>query len=336
MPIHRHSVVVVLVLALLPVGGCVRSKVYRSSLSVVTVPPVPKLPTEKDTQLPNGRNCGAGEDGKAAPVLTPFRDTNGNPVRSPSYPCLAFVEFNEKGYTAVADRNGAATQLEAAKELIRRAIADDPQHQPVIITFIHGWKHNSNPGPPEDTNIQGLEEVLDRLYTYYYAGGSSPLSCATPTNCPPAPGHVVIGIYLSWRGESVSEYWPVARTFSVYSRGAAAKVIGNPVSGSPGVALPESLNEISAIAHPPGSAKDPHQPLLIFVGHSFGAKVLERAMGRTRLRPEFTTSGGRNSLVLRSVPIDCWQCSSDGIELDSMPCLSYFYQRPDWFGAALC
>ena len=260
--------------------GCVADRAYRQQLSVLHVPPEPpQLPTPSSL-LPVGAPCDRDSD-----KLTPARDLNGRKIEHSSGPCIAFIEFNDQGQEQVPTSGSTPGQLDRALSLIKRAIADDPQHQPVILTFIHGWKHNDSPGQPhepdasgerpandfypEDSNIQGFEHVLDYLYTDKYGGQDCE---GKPLSCKAAAGHVVVGVYLSWRGEIISHDWPVARTLSLYSRGNAATRVGSARR------MDNALDQISLTAHPPGSEGSPTQPMLVFIGHSFGARVLENAV----------------------------------------------------------
>jgi hypothetical protein len=241
--------------------GCIRDRAYRANPSVLNVPPEydgrPPRPSP-DPYLTVGKQCDAVK-GSGSVRMTAAIHPNGSAKADFSGPCIAFIEFDQAGHESVKG------QVDRATDLIRKATEDDPHHQPIIITFIHGWKHNASSGlsqealqrgddsgAGEDTNIQGLEHVLDYLYTGFYQG------------------HVVIGIYIAWHGDVISHYWPVARTISVYSRERTAIEVGTAVSGT--------LQKISEAAHPPGTGKKENQPLLVLVGHSFGALVLQVAV----------------------------------------------------------
>jgi len=239
-------------LALSALVGCMPNKAYRAGMSVVSVPPLPNLPSASP-QLPRGGPC--------LGPLTPSVDAHRVPLPHASGPCLAFLEFDDLGESQVVDASGQAAELNRAKDLVRAAILADPIGQPIVMVFVHGWQHNSSAGPPEDSNIQGFEAVLDSLYR---PGG-------------PYAGHVVVGISITWRGALVSPYWPVARVLSYYNREAAAMRVGN-------TSVTDALMQISAIAHPTGSDANRTQPLLIFIGHSFGGLVLERSLSQAFIR----------------------------------------------------
>jgi hypothetical protein len=260
-----HTMIVASVCAL-GLSGCIPDRHYQTKFSVVAVTPEPLTLPDKHPKVGEESDC-FEPNGTSIKKLTPAHDAHGKPVPNSSGPCLAFLEFDDQG------RKWDPSQLDHATALIRKAIDDDPQHQPVILTFIHGWKHNAKGGHSEDTNIQGVEHVLNYLHRCIYSGhDSSGKDCnGEPVPSTPVPGHVVVGIFIAWRGDSISHYWPVARTVSVYSRAMAANRVG-------GTELTEALLQISATAHPGSSAGKPSQPVLIIVGHSFGGRVLETAM----------------------------------------------------------
>ena len=224
--------------------GCMPNKTYRANPSVVAVPPPPKLPSPASQLPPSG------------PCVGPLTEVS---APNPSGPCLAFIEFDDLGEARVKDSIGRAAQLLHAEDLVRAAVLADPIHQPVVLVFIHGWQHNADPGPPEDPNIQGFKVVLNNLYRRDYVG------------------HVVVGISITWRGALISPYWPVAHVLSYFNREQTAYRVGN-------TSVTDALMRISAIAHPPHTDTDPNQPLLIFIGHSFGGLLLERALSQAFIR----------------------------------------------------
>ena len=217
-----------------------------------------------------------------------------DPKCDPSkHACLAFLEFDEmgeawdpgpilkpgssppaEGICPEVDSTGKAPpgQLCAAIQLIRRAKSSSSH--PVIMTFIHGWKNNANRDPKSPNgNVVGLEGVLEYLAEARENGqrifGDSP----------------VVGIYISWRGDLISKYFPASRALSYFNReGAAIRV--------PGASLTAALTEVMIETHrgKPGS-------LAIMVGHSFGGLVLERSLTQAmtdyvlRRRAESVTEG---------------------------------------------
>jgi hypothetical protein len=132
---------------------------------------------------------------------------------------------------------------------------------------LHGWHNNA----AEDCeNLQSFNQLLQRLDNQIK---------------PPAGGakREVMGVYIGWRGLAIDRGWDktgigwAARYFSFYSRkGETERVAGIP--------LQQTLCTLSAEAHKRGGR-------VVFVGHSFGARILERVtgqilVGQTALNPD--------------------------------------------------
>lgn len=243
--------ILLLAIASILITGCyVPNKSYRPAHdSLVQVLPTLTLPVKSPP--PDGPFC--------------------TPESLLERPCLAFLELDEMGEKWSQDQGpvpdgetidrSRATQLSNITQIIRTGVREDPKA--VVITFTHGWKHNSKPG---DANVDGFKEVLDTLHTELSKNER----------------RVVIGIYISWRGELVSPYMPVRRNFTYFNREATATRI-------PGASLTNALLRIAAVTHrtdentqaaqpsPMDHAQSVH-PFLILVGHSFGGLIMERAL----------------------------------------------------------
>lgn len=175
-------------------------------------------------------------------VISPSNNRVGcNPATD--NPCLAFLEFDDMG--EMFD----PTQVQRAMQLISEATSVNPNA--VIVTFIHGWKNNAEEQREHTGNVYGFEQVLKFLAGKY----SSPLHKVP-----------IVGIYVGWRGELVSKYWPLRRQFSYFNRESAAIRI-------PGASMTDALMQITQQGH-----RAPAHAIVILVGHSFGGLVLERAL----------------------------------------------------------
>jgi hypothetical protein len=295
MEIRRHSCALLFMLTGLA-GGCISPKEYRpvGALTPLHVPPAPdatvpsSIAVKKEVALPLGTVCTEAQDSGLRGKLTPAAAA-GEPD---SGPCIAFVEYQPSG------KRYDERQIESAAILVRKAIQDDPNHQPVIVGFVHGWKHNAEPGnggygqiskwPPEDTNIQGLEHILNFMYRCYYADPATKNPCLVArrdATLGRVRGHVVVGIYFGWYAANISPFWPVAQQMTVYSRGGEADKVAR--KGD----LSADLTRLSKIAHP--SPKGDNEPMFVLVGHSFGARLLEQAIEgplKERLSQQIETS----------------------------------------------
>jgi hypothetical protein len=281
--------------------GChIPNRSYRSGIGPDTAPVVaiadaPTLPTTAATAWP------------------PHPEPACDETKLVSRPCIAFLEFDEFGepwqrslvdYKPATDSYGTVhylsagrpTQLDRIVDLVIEAKKQDPWGQPLILTFIHGWEHNSSAGNRsggDDSDVIGVESTLNRLHDPKYGEWK---------------GHVVIGIYLSWRGRLIKPYWPVNDNLSYWNREATAIRVGNS-------SMTDALIEISNVSKRGGdctskdacyqssycvdSAKATSSgttgsggcsPIVLFVGHSFGALVLERALSQaliTRMESEW-------------------------------------------------
>jgi len=158
--------------------------------------------------------------------------------------CLGFVEVDDMG--AMFD----AGELQAVLKTIERAnmlAGQSPDAAPMVVGFVHGWNHNAS---ETDSNVAGFKEMLERLWSHY--GGR----------------RKVIGVYVGWRGLRVKRSWPLAMQLSFFDREAAAVRI-------PGASLSGAFAEIALRTHENPSAQ------VVFMGHSFGALLLERSLAPT-------------------------------------------------------
>lgn len=154
--------------------------------------------------------------------------------------CLAFIEVDDMGEPF------NKVELDTALSLIRRANKIQDAN-PIVITFVHGWKNNAGLG---NDNVRGFKAALREVYQHF-----------EKINQP----HHVIGIYIGWRGNLIHSYLPVAQQFSYFNREATAIRI-------PGATLSSALTQIATRTHENRNA------LAIFIGHSFGGLLLERAL----------------------------------------------------------
>lgn len=152
---------------------------------------------------------------------------------------LRVIEFDEQGKPW---SNGQGPSALAA---IKQA-----HNRPLVILFIHGWHHNAD---PSDANLRSFDGLLARLAEHKFAGRQD-----------------IIGIYIGWRGESVRRDldWTgiglALRQTSFYSR-------KNETDRVAGDSLIKTLYEISLAARQAGGHS-------IFIGHSFGGRILERTI----------------------------------------------------------
>jgi hypothetical protein len=265
----KKAVVVVVLFLCVFVTGCIPGKTYRAKYPSEEVPPLPRFGGAEE-QLPPGPLCNIKNAGD-------FKT-----------PCMSYIELDDLGELRVApgdlklpDREqNAPTQLSVVLSLIRAAMkpVESERSQPIIMVFVHGWKHNAQNGNFEDPNVQGQKDFLDLLKDRY---PDEWIDAATWNRCKQgADGcvmlrHPVVGIYIGWRGDTISHYFAVSRQFTYFDREATAYRVG-------GTSLTFVLSQISALAHPAITPDNPHpkldEPFLLMMGHSFGGLVLEKAL----------------------------------------------------------
>jgi hypothetical protein len=276
----RLSILLSTIFVLLVCGCHIPNQMYRpGNSSIIKVPAPPQLPMPENMAWPTHPETACDENHLL------------------DAPCIAFLEFDDFGEMWQKNPSGRSTQLTNVIRLIEKAKRQDPSGQPLILTFIHGWKHNASEGKrsgEDDPNILGVGSVLNDLHNPDQGKWKN---------------HVVIGIYIAWRGGLISPYWPVTQQFTYWNREAAAVRVGN-------TTMTEALIEISDTARqkincgPEDACSASHAcggdlqsgqqtndqqdrsctPLLLYVGHSFGALVLERALSQatvTRMEGEW-------------------------------------------------
>ena len=164
---------------------------------------------------------------------------------------LLVVEFDDQGICF--DRNKAIERLSALLEELRAA-------NPIIVTFVHGWKHNAQNG---DSNLGKFRELL--MHTAAAGVAQRP----------------VVGVYLAWRGLSRCGNLLWTET-SFWGRHKAAQRIAQ---GTPR----EVLGRLKAFRN--GTPGQKPQATLVVVGHSFGGLIVYTAIAQSLI--EAAASEGR-------------------------------------------
>lgn len=185
---------------------------------------------------------------------------------------LGFIEFDDQGL--LFDRE----QLKAVEhEIITRAAEKDL----LITVFVHGWKHSAAPG---DENIKTFRKVLLGL-----SEAESMLSDVAVER-----RREVVGVYLGWRGSSITAPWLKELTF--WDRKETAHKVGH-------VGMTEVLNRLERIKQDRDSmiargnrtacpvecepapdmgvvVKDSSRTRFTVVGHSFGGAAVFTALSQ--------------------------------------------------------
>lgn len=304
----RRVFCIILLFAVAYLTGChATNRAFRAKNPVLSLapPPVerPQLPCAKGSvEVQKTKTDGTGIMKKM------YQDE----VATTDHPCVAFIEFDDMGEPFARDgngdpkQNGRPQELNAAINLIRdsrqyaRGVSDPdpaknraPSKLPIVVVFIHGWKHNAS---EPDLNVQGFEDTIRYL-------SGQPVSTLRKDRCPTGKAedqcqyadHPIIGIYIGWRGDLVNKYLPIAQDFSYFNRETAAEHTGSD----------NLTHALMAISNASGHGADSNQQatngansnkpsdpsFLMFIGHSFGGLVLERSVNQALIREFDRTSG---------------------------------------------
>jgi pimeloyl-ACP methyl ester carboxylesterase len=182
-------------------------------------------------------------------ALQEYRPAN---PEEPGY-LLGFIELDDQG--ELFDR----AQMTAVVNAVFEEAAPEDKDL-LMVVFVHGWKHSAAPG---DDNIETFRAALRHLST-----AEARIARAAGT----APRQVV-GIYLGWRGGSVTV--PVVQELTFWDRKNTAYKVGHG-------GVTEALSRLELVRQ----TKDALAPSgrsatrLVVVGHSFGGAVVFAALSQ--------------------------------------------------------
>jgi len=155
------------------------------------------------------------------------------------------IEFDDQG--AMWEPNQLARTIEAIRGFGNQHV--------VVITFVHGWKHDAR---SDDENLLAFEQQLKTRATLEKDWAKSMSQPTRP----------LLGVYIGWRGESVSfDPW-IMSNLTFWSRKSTAARVGS-------TALTEAIFSIARVTKDQDSDAQ-----VVFIGHSFGGAIVERAMAQ--------------------------------------------------------
>ena len=160
---------------------------------------------------------------------------------------LGFVEYDDQGQLRDPEQMN-----EVLGEYQRMAATDDV----LLVSFIHGWHHSAKPG---DDNILSFRKMLTQLSVMENIGSKQQ----------GRKKRKVMGLYIGWRGDSISV--PYINTLTFWDRKNTAHDVGQ--QGVTEVLL--RLEEIVNVKK--GMEEEVPPPLtsrLVVMGHSFGGAVV--------------------------------------------------------------
>ncbi len=174
---------------------------------------------------------------------------------------LGFVEFDDQG------------QLWSRRQM--RDVIDDinlqaSENDVLMIVFVHGWKHSA---APEDGNIDEFRDILKRISALESRVADQSKKTARK----------VIGVYLGWRGASITApfleeltFWDRKATAQKVGHGAVAEVLIRLelVKKTKDAQVRDSLR--SRVPSASNDAKS--RTRLVVIGHSFGGALVFSAV----------------------------------------------------------
>ena len=255
-------------------NGCVANRSYRRASEMIPN----QLASSIDPSNPSESDC--------SELNTPCVSIGKEGVK-PQHFYLSYIEFDDMGELwSIGDLNTSTgprpssvkqSQLELAVSTIRRAKsqAERLHTELVVISFIHGWHNNASQYDEQQKNLGGFKSVLQRL---------SFRGSVLDDNKPP----VVVGIFIAWRGQVIpgdvfSSYW---------NRRDAANVVGGPSMTEVITRLMFETKGASSSPNPQNRCRQDvigrqqeidSKSRFLIIGHSFGARILEDAIGQPML-----------------------------------------------------
>lgn len=164
---------------------------------------------------------------------------------------LSFVEFDDQGQ--LRDRDQMKSVLDNYNNI-------SAKNDILLIIFVHGWHHSASPG---DDNIQRFRGLLSKV-------SKTEHNNAKQLGLPPRK---VLGVYLGWRGDSISI--PYLNSLTFWDRKSTAHTVGLQGVTEILLKLEEIVNVKRAL-----EIQDKQLPAshLVVVGHSFGGAVVYTAL----------------------------------------------------------
>ena len=163
---------------------------------------------------------------------------------------LGFIEFDDQGQ--IWDRKQMWS-------VIDKLSAEAANKDLLMVVFVHGWKHSA---APNDENIETFRKVLARL-----SEDENHISHLTGL-----PTRQVAGVYLGWRGGSVTA--PIAKELTFWDRKNTAQKVGHG-------GVTEVLNRLELIKRDKDSTiQGGSGTRLTIIGHSFGGAVVYTALAQ--------------------------------------------------------
>jgi len=178
---------------------------------------------------------------------------------APNY-TLGFVEFDDQGWMYGSEDNSKRQQIDT---VLDRFSAEGETNGLLVVTFVHGWKHNAN---GNDANVLMFHHVLKEL-------GIMEEVLSKKQHHPPRR---VVGLYVGWHGLSEDiepfeelSFWDRKNTAEVVGHGAAIQLLSQ---------LEALRNQINRKFESDIASQQRMTTKLMIIGHSFGGDIVFSAV----------------------------------------------------------
>lgn len=156
---------------------------------------------------------------------------------------IAYIELSDQGWLHFRD------QVERAFRLLNQP--DAAQREVQVVLFVHGWQHSAE---FEDFDVTRFREVV------------------LPAFAGQHPERRTVGIYIGWRGQSIT--WQGLNTLSFYDRKFTAEHVAR---GS----IREVISRLRVLQDSDGRAPGQPRVHVTLAGHSFGGLIVFNAIAES-------------------------------------------------------
>jgi hypothetical protein len=178
---------------------------------------------------------------------------------APNY-TMGFVEFDDQGWMYGSEGNSQRQQIDT---VLDRFSAEGETNGLLMVTFVHGWKHNAD---SNDGNVLMFHHVLREL-------GTMEEVLSKKQHHPPRR---VVGLYVGWHGLSADiepfeelSFWDRKNTAEVVGHGAAIQLLSQ---------LEALRNQINRKFEGEIASHQRMTTKLMIIGHSFGGDIVFSAV----------------------------------------------------------
>jgi hypothetical protein len=199
----------------------------------------------------------------AAPECRPLYEQSrgGKPIGSPESACwkrseeerkdydLLFIEFDDQGWTqgTSAERKQGPDHMDRLLDKLAQLIADNRSTGISLVVFVHGWHHSAE---ANDDNVREFRSLLRDVSVIEGDAGR----------------RRVVGLYVGWRGDSLTT--PGLNMLTFWDRKATAEKVAQGSVRELFSRL-DTLRDRAAKEAP----TDPKPVRMLAIGHSFGGLI---------------------------------------------------------------